>query len=270
MPAQLDGPQGTENSRDQSASPFGDALTEVVKKLQNQILIFALGALILLTVLLTATRIGWPALIAFLLVFLMALGAYVVTQAGMLSRRRAVPRRFEQAGQDRRAFGLTLWTETETMDGQARPGRRDLEIAPDARPRYRIGDRIRVCFRADVDCRLTLLDMGTSNAVTVLFPNAYVPGNQVQAGKTYRIPAAGQGFSYRVGGPPGIEHIKAVASHDADPLTPPAAPADATFAVLTRRASVRDIDIVANSIDSLDPASSAIATHSFLVEPGQP
>lgn len=77
---------------------------------------------------------------------------------------------------------------------------------------YRIGDVIKFYFRADRDCYLTLMDIGTSGNITILFPNRFNQDNLIQGGQTYVIPAPGYGFKINVNGPPGIDWVKAIAT----------------------------------------------------------
>jgi len=65
---------------------------------------------------------------------------------------------------------------------------------------------------AERDCYLTLIDIGTSGNLTVLFPNAYDRNNRIQAGRRYEIPGTSYGFDIHVGGPPSIERVKAIAT----------------------------------------------------------
>ncbi|MBI5570568.1 MAG: DUF4384 domain-containing protein [Desulfomonile tiedjei] len=77
---------------------------------------------------------------------------------------------------------------------------------------YRIGDKIRLRFEANKDCYLTLIDIGTSGEVSILFPNKWHPDNRVEKGKTYSVPASGSGIIFRIRGPEGTEVVKAVAT----------------------------------------------------------
>ncbi len=77
---------------------------------------------------------------------------------------------------------------------------------------YRVGEQFRVKVRASQDCYLTLVDVGTSGGVTVIFPNHHARDNAVKAGVTYTIPDPAAGFDFMVSGPPGRELIRAIAS----------------------------------------------------------
>ena len=77
---------------------------------------------------------------------------------------------------------------------------------------FKIGDKIRILFRAGRNCYLTLINLGTSGKLTVLFPNFYCVDNFVIANRTYAISGENYPFDYDLTGPRGIERIKAVAT----------------------------------------------------------
>jgi len=74
-----------------------------------------------------------------------------------------------------------------------------------------LGDKINFFFQTPRDCYLTLLDMATNGAITILFPNKFHPNNLVKAGKQYAIPGD-YNFEMSVSGPTGIERVKAIAT----------------------------------------------------------
>lgn len=77
---------------------------------------------------------------------------------------------------------------------------------------YRVGEDVVIRFKADKDCYLALIDIGTSGKATILFPNKWHPDNFVEKDKAYIIPPLGSEFAYKVLPPAGLEHIKAIAS----------------------------------------------------------
>ncbi len=79
---------------------------------------------------------------------------------------------------------------------------------------YKVGEDVVIQFKADKDCYLALIDIGTSGKTIILFPNKWHPDNKIEKDKTYTIPPLGSNFSYRVMVPTGVEHIKALASVD--------------------------------------------------------
>lgn len=78
---------------------------------------------------------------------------------------------------------------------------------------YAIGDKIEFKFTSDQDCYVTLLDFTPSGKIYVLFPNKWVTNNFVKAGESITVPAAGQKFSMKVGGPAGVDVVKAIATN---------------------------------------------------------
>ena len=95
---------------------------------------------------------------------------------------------------DTKSFRIELWTE---KNGASQ---------------YREGDDVVFFFKADRDCCVTLIDIGTSGKVTKLFPNKWYQSNKVEKGKTYRIPPKDSGFALKVLGPAGKEFVKAIAT----------------------------------------------------------
>ncbi len=79
---------------------------------------------------------------------------------------------------------------------------------------YKPGEKFRVNVKANQDCHLTLIDVGTSGSVNVIFPNHQAPDNTVKANVTYTIPDLSAGFEFEVSGPAGKEIVRAIASHE--------------------------------------------------------
>lgn len=119
------------------------------------------------------------------------------------------------------------------------------------RTSYRLGEKMTLYFRADQDCYIALLDVGTSGKVHILYPNRFSGGGKVLAGRTYSIPGKDEGYAVTVGGPPGTEVVRAIAT-----LTPiPFAPADfsgipGVFRKVDDPATLtRDLNIVATKTE---------------------
>jgi hypothetical protein len=97
-------------------------------------------------------------------------------------------------------------------------GRIALEASVDRRRRtYRIGDRLRIEVRPRQDAYITVLDVGSSGRVAVLFPNYFQRDMKVKARRTVIIPAARSRWTIQVNGPTGVDLIKVIAS--AQPMT---------------------------------------------------
>jgi uncharacterized caspase-like protein len=81
----------------------------------------------------------------------------------------------------------------------------------------KIGDRISVTLEPNRNCHLLLLNVATDGSLYVLYPNSVIPENLVEARAVTTIPTPGTNWRIRVGGPPGVEIIKAIAS--TEPMT---------------------------------------------------
>jgi len=79
---------------------------------------------------------------------------------------------------------------------------------------YNQGEQIFFTVEANRECYLTLIDIGTSGKVKIIFPNQYRQDNVIPSNKPYRIPMEGVDatFAYKVEGPPGKNTIKAIAT----------------------------------------------------------
>ena len=86
---------------------------------------------------------------------------------------------------------------------------------------YSIGDKLVLTFKSNQDCYLSILDFTPSGKILVLFPNKWVQNAQVKAGQVVRIPAEGQKFSMKVGGPAGVDVIKAIATNQETQILDP-------------------------------------------------
>ncbi|GHV40323.1 hypothetical protein FACS1894187_21180 [Synergistales bacterium] len=86
---------------------------------------------------------------------------------------------------------------------------------------YNVNDKIVLTFKSEEDAYLTILNFTAGGQTLVLFPNKWVKDNKVQAGQEIKIPAAGQKFSMRAGGPAGVDVIKAIATTKDTPVVNP-------------------------------------------------
>ncbi len=113
-----------------------------------------------------------------------------------------------EANQSNTDFRTKIWVQEKLS---AIP--RDINIMPTpAATDYKVGDKIRICFHSSRDCYLTIFNLGTSGAITVLFPNRLFRDNFIEANRIYTIPDGGYNFDYVLGGPAGTERIRAVVS----------------------------------------------------------
>lgn len=83
---------------------------------------------------------------------------------------------------------------------------------------YSLGAKVRVMVTAEQDCRLTLLDVGTSGRVYVLFPNRYQTDNRIRARETVTIPSTTAPVDYQLGGPVGVEALIGICRTDGGPV----------------------------------------------------
>jgi len=161
--------------------------------------------------------------------------------------------------QAKSTFKIELWTAKST---EGLEGVRDIKIV--AR-RYRIGDRIIVYFRSDMDCYLTLFNIGTSGKLTILFPNYLFQNNFITANKIYAIPGEEYPFEYELSGPPGAEKIKAIATTSKRNLVDFEFSKAEFFHSVERGIAARDISIVAKKMEEVPVDSWAEAACEFEV-----
>ncbi len=84
---------------------------------------------------------------------------------------------------------------------------------------YAIGEALRVLVRPLQDAYITVVDVGSSGRVALLYPNHFQSGTRVRAGTTLSIPTRSAHWEIKVSGPPGTDLIQVIASRR--PLTLP-------------------------------------------------
>jgi hypothetical protein len=142
----------------------------------------------------------------------------------------------------------------------ALPGVRAITVTPAVREqRYRLGEAVRFGVQANERCHIALLDIGTSGAVTVLWPNARSSSNHLSGGRPHYVPRLDSPeFEFTLTGEPGQEHVVALAR--LRPLAVPLLPdGDADFRSLTAAEVIRLVE----AVERLDPAEWAVASCSF-------
>ena len=77
---------------------------------------------------------------------------------------------------------------------------------------YRVGDTLKLFVKTNRDAFITVVDVGTSGKVVVLFPNKHASDNRIGADKVLEIPGPKAPYDIRVGGPAGQELIKVIAT----------------------------------------------------------
>lgn len=77
---------------------------------------------------------------------------------------------------------------------------------------YRVGQHLKVYVRPKQTSYITVLNVGTSGRVSVIFPNYFQRESRVHGGHTVSIPAEHAHWRIDVAGPPGVELIQVIAS----------------------------------------------------------
>ena len=242
------------------SDPFGtkEAIQLAFKKLSSQALVYSLAIIVVIVG--ASALLGpnaWPVIVAILVVFVIGIAAYLFAEQKQKIARED-PRtmselattKLEAIANQHSEFTVQLSTAPATEPATAS---RDIAVSRAiAKNDYRIGDRIVVRFQASRDCYLTLLNIGTSGKLTILFPNALHPENRITANTLYEIPGPDYGFSYILEGEPGLEKLKAIATLEKVSLMETQfSPDGAFFATRQPTAAARDIAIVKEKTSTL-------------------
>lgn len=269
-----------------AVDPIGarDLLPLVVEKLSSQALLFGLAIVVIVAALSWLLRdnasLLFPVLALVLVVFIFASVGYLfveqrqrVSEGEPAAARQVLGGKMAMIENPQQAFEIELWTQA-----KATAAARDIGIVPQEPTgedspfaeadghSYAIGDKVLVNFRSTRDCYLTLLNIGTSGKLTILFPNAIYPDNHVPANQLVTIPGEGYGFDYQLQGPPGVERLKAVATLQPVQLLESNFSADGTvFTTREGGAAARDIATIRQTVEKLPGAEWAEATGEFSV-----
>ncbi|MBI5752246.1 MAG: DUF4384 domain-containing protein [Hydrogenophilales bacterium] len=252
-------------------------LQEVVKKLSSQALLFSLAVIVILVVAwMLFDAKGIPIVIAILFVFLVATAAYLFAEekhkrleAHATPAQQAVPESPATAAVSPVAaamaaaggFDLSVWVE----GAGAHAASRDIAVLPGGGA-FRLGDKIHVCFKSSRRCYLTLLNVGTSGKLTVLYPNGLHQDNLIQPNRLYRIPGDEYGFEYVLQGPAGSEKLIAFATEEKVPVLDEAlAQNGGLFRTVEGAAVARDIAIAEKRAASVPSGQRAQASYDFQV-----
>lgn len=120
--------------------------------------------------------------------------------------------RLSQGQQEAYPEGVDILLSSQPMNAIGR-----VELQSD-KGAYRHGEEVYFTFSVTHDAYVTLIDVGTSGKVSVLFPNFFYPDSFVKAGKVYSLPPVSTGFRIHAEGPPGLERIKAMATATPSPI----------------------------------------------------
>ena len=157
------------------------------------------------------------------------------------------------------AFGLEVFPYLPT------PRRRYRDVAVEevrAEPPFRLGDEVVFQVRAGRDCFLTLIDVGTSGAVSVLVPNAKCPTPRLTTGRPAYFPGPEFGeFALRLSGRAGRERLIALATV----ARPDAVPAPVPGSLFARLGEDQ-LDRLAEAVRRLPAAEWSAAACEFTIE----
>jgi hypothetical protein len=129
---------------------------------------------------------------------------------------------------------------------------------------YRLGERVTLAVTSLQACYLTVLDVMSSGAIRMVFPNQITQNNSVAANQTVLVAGGNSPVNLQVAGPTGTEQLVAVCSTDNTPILTQRIDLAQLFPPVGERSDVaRDLSVVANR-----PAgSTAFATVSFKIQP---
>lgn len=253
-----------------------ELLQLVVKKLSSQALLFSLAiVVVLVTSYVISSQLfnkpGYPIIAAILFVFLVATFGYLFVeqkrkaeQGDEATMSQLLGEKLNVIRNSAEAFSVQVWT---TPAAETAAVSRDIKVVPSGkRAEYRIGDKVRVHFRANRDGYLTLLNVGTSGKLTILFPNMLHRDNFVYANKEYEIPSQEYGFEYELQGPPGVEKLKAIVTmQKVELLESQFAPDGSLFRTVMPTAAARDIGIIKKQVEAIPANAWAEGTCEFYV-----
>ncbi len=78
------------------------------------------------------------------------------------------------------------------------------------KPQYKVGDTLTLSFETNRDAYVTLVNVGTSGGLTILFPNRFSGGHALKAKTVYTVPGPDDNYELALSGPPGTELIYAL------------------------------------------------------------
>ncbi len=99
------------------------------------------------------------------------------------------------------------------------PATRDIAVGPPAAEAFRLGDAIRFETQANLDGHLVLVDVGTSGAANVLWPNHWHRDSAIRGGEPLYLPSLeGPELQFALTGRPGTERVLALLTADPIPV----------------------------------------------------
>lgn len=105
------------------------------------------------------------------------------------------------------------WKDIYILQSNPSPGTNIKVSLSTDKMRVNPGDELVITYRADKDCYVTLMNIGTSGRIVRLWPNEYSgQDNFIRADSPRQFPGPGDTFKYRISGPSGTERIIAYAT----------------------------------------------------------
>jgi len=255
------------NSMDKNElmNAFGtkDILSAVVGKISSQILLFSIA--IIVVIVSSYFILGREALvptIAILVVFILGAVGYLFfeqkqkVQNGepetintILGTKMKKIIHNDTSTSDNN-LKVDLWAERVSKDVNLS---RDINVVPvKSGETFKIGDKINIKFKSSMDCYLTLLNIGTSGKLTILYPNTLHQDNFIEGGKLFEIPGNEYGFEYQLSGPAGIEKLKAIVTESKINLFESQfSPDGDMFKTVSPGAASRDISIIEKKVEEI-------------------
>lgn len=77
---------------------------------------------------------------------------------------------------------------------------------------YHFGETVKIHFRVDRDCLVSIFNTDNQGVTTLLFPNRYSPNNQVRANRDYELPGNNEPWEIAVEGTEGMETVTLIAT----------------------------------------------------------
>jgi hypothetical protein len=82
---------------------------------------------------------------------------------------------------------------------------------------FRVGEEMQLMITATEPCYITLIDIGTSGALSILYPPAGRQSPRLEPGQVLRLPPANG--KIKIVGPSGVDRIKVIATHRPVPVS---------------------------------------------------
>ena len=253
--------QGNSNLSNQFGTK--DILLAVVGKLSSQLLLFSVAIVVLIVS--AYIFIGSDALVptvAILLVFILgAIGYLFIEQQQKLNKGDTKTintllgtkmQKIVQNNVSPRNNGLKIELWVDKVSNENSNSRDVSVVQTKSGESFRIGEKINIKFKSSKNCYLTLLNVGTSGKLTILYPNNLHKDNFIEGDKLYEIPRQEYKFEYQLEGPPGTEKLKAIVTETKIDLVESQFSSDgAIFKTISSSAAARDISTIEKKVEQI-------------------